>query len=196
MPAVKGTQILLVEDDYYLAVELGRYFTELGALVLGPVPSIERAQDFLETTDAAILDVHLAESDIFPFADELLRRCVPFIFYTGGAETDIPLRFRHIACLQKPARPVLLLQALTTPGELVGPAQQGSSRSVMDAIPLLRLAARLHVGDERAADRLVEQTLRRALFEVDLKPGNASVQEWLGRLLVDVYDEQGSKLMN
>ena len=196
MPAVKGTHILLVEDDYFLATELERYFSALGASVLGPVPSTESAQDFLEEAEAAILDVRLADVDVFPLADELLRRRVPFVFYTAHSETAIPARFQHIGYLQKPAQPDLVVKTLFEQREFRRPGPEDTQQGVVSALPLLRLAARVQIGDEKAADRLVEQTLRRAIREAGSKPADASVQEWLSRLLMDVYEGQGTRLMN
>lgn len=196
MPAVKGTHILLVEDDYFLATELERYFSALGASVLGPVPSTEGAQGLIEDAEAAILDIRLAEDDVFPLADELLKRRVPFVFYTAHPETAIPARFRHIGYLQKPAQPDLVAEALFKQKDTRRRPVQDKQEGVTDALPLLRLAARIQIGDEKAADRLVELTLKRAICEVDSKPPNISIQEWLSRLLSDVYDNQGTKIMN
>ncbi|ATN37709.1 hypothetical protein ACO34A_28500 (plasmid) [Rhizobium sp. ACO-34A] len=66
----------------------------------------------------------------------------------------------------------------------------------MGALPLLRLAARIQIGDEKAADRLVELTLRRAMRELRSMPPDCGVRDWLGRLLLDVYDDQGASIMN
>jgi DNA-binding response OmpR family regulator len=196
MPAVKGTHILLVEDDYFLATELERYFSALGASVLGPVPSVEKAQDLLQDAEAAILDIRLAETDVFPLADQLLKRRVPFVFYTAHPETILPTRFRHAGYLQKPARPDLVFRALFELGEPRRPDLQNTQQGVTDALPLLRLAARVQIGDEKAADRLVELTLMRAIRGASSKPAGATVEEWLSRLLMDVYEAQGNRLMN
>lgn len=66
----------------------------------------------------------------------------------------------------------------------------------MTALPLLRLAARVQIGDVKAADRLVEETLKRAIREAGSQPPDTTVQEWLSRLLLVVFEEQGTKLMN
>lgn len=66
----------------------------------------------------------------------------------------------------------------------------------MTALPLLRLAARVQIGDEKAADRLVEETLKRAIREAGSQPPDTTVHEWLSRLLLVVFEEQGTKLMN
>lgn len=196
MPIVKGTNILVVEDDYFLAMELGRYFSTLGASVLGPSPSLESAHGFLDKTEAAILDVRLADKNVFPLADELLRRRVPFVFYTACPETAIPARFQHVGYLQKPAEPHCVVKTLFEHFEVSRRSPEHTQNSVLNALPLLRLAARVQISDEQAADRLVEETLRRAIGKAQAKPADSTVQEWLSRLLLEVYNEQGVKLMN
>lgn len=196
MPIVEGTNILVVEDDYFLATELGRYFSALGASVLGPSPSIESAQGLLQKAEAAILDVRLADRDVFPLADERLRRRVPFVFYTAYPETAIPARFQHVGYLQKPAELECVVKALFEHCEVSRRSLEGTQDGVLNALPLLRLAARVQVGDEMAADRLVEETLKRAIREAGSKPADSTVQDWLGQLLQDVYKGQGTKLMN
>ena len=196
MPTVKGTNILVVEDDYFLATELGRYFSALGASVLGPVPTTEDAQGLLDKAEAAILDVHLPDRSVFPLADELLRRRVPFVFYTAYPETTIPTRFQHVGYLQKPAQPECVVKTLFEHREALVPNQEKTQDSVLNALPMLRLAARVQIGDEKAADRLVEETLKRAIREAGTKPADTKVQEWLSQLLMDICTNHGSKLMN
>lgn len=196
MPIVKGTNILVVEDNYFLATELGRYFSALGASVMGPVPSVDAAHAFLDETEAAILDIRLDDGNVFTLADELLRRRVPFVFYTAYPETAIPARFQHVGYLQKPAQPESVVKTLFEHQEVDRSSPENSGGSVMTALPLLRLAARVQIGDEKAADRLVEETLKRAIREAGSQPPDTTVQEWLSRLLLVVFEEQGTKLMN
>ena len=43
LPALAGRRVLLVEDDYFIAIDLKSGFEEGGAQVLGPVPSVSEA---------------------------------------------------------------------------------------------------------------------------------------------------------
>jgi len=83
---------------------------ELGFLVIGP---FSRAADAAaaaasEPIDAAVLDINLDGELVYPVAEELARRDVPFIFVTGYGAESIERRFAHVPVLQKPIeRPML-----------------------------------------------------------------------------------------
>src|SRR5262249_477527 len=77
--------VLVVEDDYLVAMDIVRALERAGAEVIGPAPAVEAALDALEQTapDGAILDINLGGEMAFPVADALLARGVPFVFATG-----------------------------------------------------------------------------------------------------------------
>jgi CheY-like chemotaxis protein len=69
-----GLRLLLVEDEYLLALYLSEMLEDLGAQVLGPVASVADALELIDKApeiDAAILDVNLAGEAVFPVADRL-----------------------------------------------------------------------------------------------------------------------------
>jgi len=103
-----GTQkcarrILVVEDDYHLAQDVARVVSDAGNLVIGPVPSVERAINSinLERIDAAVVDVRLEDGPAYVVADLLVNFGVPFVFLTGNANM-IPTRFSSVAVFEKP----------------------------------------------------------------------------------------------
>jgi len=118
MVAVRGYRVLIVEDEYLLAQDLGRYFTSMGAVVLGPVGSIAAAQQQVEQADAAVLDVDINGQKVFPIADRLADRGVPFVFFTGRDDIAIPLRFRNTGYLSKPSSQRAVFDALLPFGHL------------------------------------------------------------------------------
>jgi DNA-binding response OmpR family regulator len=67
-----------------------------------------------ETLHGALLDVNLRGEKVFPVADVLDRRDIPFIFLTGyGADyLDPPWRERPV--LEKPYDPEALLELIIT----------------------------------------------------------------------------------
>ncbi|WP_294395022.1 response regulator [uncultured Sphingomonas sp.] len=98
-------RILVVEDEYMLADELALELEDEGAMVLGPVPSVERALALLDgeaLPDGAILDVNLGGKPAFPLADLLIDRGVPMIFTTGYDPSVLPERFAHVPKCEKP----------------------------------------------------------------------------------------------
>ena len=52
--------------------------------------------------DAAILDINLAGVEVFPLADILRKRGVPFVFTSGYGKDGLPENYRANAVLQKP----------------------------------------------------------------------------------------------
>lgn len=84
---LNGRDILLVEDEALIAMEIEMVLEAYGALIHGPIPDLPGATQAAEAGhfDAAILDVDLCGEDVFPAAQVLQRRRVPFLFHTGHA---------------------------------------------------------------------------------------------------------------
>jgi PAS domain S-box-containing protein len=101
---VAGNRLLLVEDEALVAMAMKDLLVELGFEVLG---AYRRTADALAAArdhdiNAALLDVNLGGELIYPVADYLTAKGVPFVFVTGyGAET-IDRRFAYVPVLQKP----------------------------------------------------------------------------------------------
>jgi len=115
-PSLTGRRVLVVEDEYFLADDLGRALTQLGAEVLGPVATREEAFELLasgERIDLAVLDINLQGESVFPVADTLLEQGVPFLFATGYDQTAIPLQYQQVPRWEKPFAPEALAQALS-----------------------------------------------------------------------------------
>ena len=98
-------RILLVEDELLIALSVESMLAELGYAVVGPVARLDEAIECARgeaELDGALLDISLGRDDVFPVAEVLAERGVPFVFasgYTGGA---LPDRFRGRPHLQKP----------------------------------------------------------------------------------------------
>jgi DNA-binding NarL/FixJ family response regulator len=106
-PTLLGRRVLIVEDEYLLADDLRDALLEEGADVLGPVASIDEATILVARElriDAAVLDINLRGDMVFPIADTLIERQVPFAFATGYDASSLPERFASIPCLEKPLR--------------------------------------------------------------------------------------------
>lgn len=100
-----GKRILLVEDDYMIAQDACAMLADAGVEVVGPLPGVAEALDALENQgplDAAVLDVNLNGEMVFPIADALGKRGVPFIFLTGYDTWALPQRYAAHPTLQKP----------------------------------------------------------------------------------------------
>lgn len=120
-PDLTDTRILIVEDEYFLADDLSQALSDAGAHVLGPIPNVDDARSFIAgeaRIDAAILDINLHGEMVFPIADVLAERGVPFAFTTGYDQSAVPERFAQVPRIEKPfkgARIAATLAPLLTP---------------------------------------------------------------------------------
>lgn len=103
-PDLTGLRVLVVEDWLLVADEIQWMLEQLGCEVIGPVPRIPLALALIrrEQVDAAILDVNLGDDPVFPVADELQRRHVPFVFATGYDRGVFPPKYADHPRLSKP----------------------------------------------------------------------------------------------
>ena len=97
-------QILLVEDEPLVAMLVEGFLEDLGFSVAGPISDLAGAMKAaqLQNYAAAVLDVNLRGQPIYPLAELLSKRSVPFVFVTGYTPADIDKRFAHVPILQKP----------------------------------------------------------------------------------------------
>ena len=111
--SLAGIRVLLVEDEYLVASLIEEILEIAGCIVTGPIPRLAQAVDAAdrETCDAAVLDVNLAGERIYPVADILSRRNIPFVFVTGyGA---LPGEYANRPRLCKPFKMADLLDTLS-----------------------------------------------------------------------------------
>ena len=97
-------RVLVVEDEYLIRMLVEDMLADLGYAVAAAVGTMAEASELAATGDfsAAILDVNLDGNEIFPVADILSGRGVPFVFVTGYGERSIPEPYRDRPALQKP----------------------------------------------------------------------------------------------
>ena len=113
--SLKGQRILIVEDQFLIAIELQESLEKAGATVVGPVGRLDRALSKVEDDDlnAALLDVDLNGERCWPVADLLSRAGVPFAFTTGfSANIVMPKRFEGRPVVAKPYREGEILSAI------------------------------------------------------------------------------------
>ncbi|MGI4946814.1 MAG: response regulator [Janthinobacterium lividum] len=108
-------RVLVVEDEYFLADDIARVLIQLGAEIIGPVPTRRAALGHLENDeriDACVLDINLRGEMAFPVADMLLARGVPFVFATGYDQAVVPDAYGHVPRWEKPFHSEHLVQFL------------------------------------------------------------------------------------
>jgi len=111
---LEGARILVVEDEMMAASMLEMVLGDCGCIVLGPVPSIEMGLALAKNNavDAAILDVNLGSHTVYPVADALRERAVPFVFSTGYEQWSIPPAYSGVPRCSKPVDPAAVTRYL------------------------------------------------------------------------------------
>ncbi|MGO9472337.1 MAG: response regulator [Rhodomicrobium sp.] len=99
-----GLRILVVEDEFLVALEVESALERLGCSVVGPFAKLAKALDaaLKSPLDGAVLDVNLNGEMVYPLAEVLAGKSVPFVFLTGYSAADLPERFRLFPRLAKP----------------------------------------------------------------------------------------------
>ena len=103
--ALRDRRILVVEDEYLIAVMLRDHLEAVGSIVVGTVASVETAIKAIESDpkiDAAVLDVNLGGVLAYRVADVLLARNVPFVFTSGYEDTVLRDRYPQVRNCLKP----------------------------------------------------------------------------------------------
>jgi DNA-binding response OmpR family regulator len=117
---LNGARVLVVEDDFFIGIELATVLSDAGATVVGPFQTVRSAQSAIASMEdtsisAAILDIRLGAETVAPIARRLSERHVPFMFYTGQSGSD-PLRaeWPNSKVVSKPASPSALVRAVAS----------------------------------------------------------------------------------
>lgn len=109
-------RVLLVEDEFFVSKVLAMDLRQAGYDVVGPYATVADAMSAVqsETFDGAILDINLKGQLVYPVAEELVRRRLPFMFLSGYALINMPEQFRVYQRLAKPANLTVLLGEIKT----------------------------------------------------------------------------------
>lgn len=103
--SLAGRQILIVEDDSFIALEIEEELKKNKAVVVGPAHDVKSAIKLIDdfTIEIAILDVNLHREMIFPVADLLTAKNIPIVFQTAFANPDaIQALYPKAKVLKKP----------------------------------------------------------------------------------------------
>lgn len=98
-------RVLIVEDESLVAMLLETILEDMGCTPVGPASTIDEGLALAtgaEPLDAALLDVNVAGRQVFPIAEALKARGVPFVFSTGYGESGLSDEWRGHPTVQKP----------------------------------------------------------------------------------------------
>src|SRR3954463_4894142 len=117
---LKGRRLLVVEDEYLVAADLAASLESLGTEVIGPAASVEEALSFVEKDgarlDGAGLDINLRNERVYPVADVLTARGIPFVFTSGYDAVAIPSAYAKAPRCEKPVDRTQLIRWLSKIG--------------------------------------------------------------------------------
>jgi CheY-like chemotaxis protein len=107
MPTEAGAKfrILVVEDDVFVVWSIEDALMKAGCEVAGTAATVAEAMRVIETQelDGAVLDLRLDGGElVYPLADLLHARHVPFVFVTGYGPDDRLSRYAGCPVLRKP----------------------------------------------------------------------------------------------
>lgn len=119
-----GRTVLVVEDNYFIAMDTSWSLRGAGGDVLGPVAREDQALALIAggAPTCAVLDINLGDGPVFAVPDALRDACIPFVFVTGYDDVVIPARFDGVERLRKPVAYGEVIQAMARldPGRDVG----------------------------------------------------------------------------
>ena len=106
--------VLVIEDEMMVAMGLEMVLEDAGYEVIGPFGRLEQAIEAARNgqMDVALLDVNVRGDEVFPVADILAARGVPFAFLTGYGRETLPARFGDSPVLSKPFQARQLVAAV------------------------------------------------------------------------------------
>jgi DNA-binding response OmpR family regulator len=111
-----ATRILVVEDEFLIALDIAGVLEQSGFGVVGPVGTVGEALEALdrEVVHGALLDGQLAGESVGRIAESLRAKGIPFAFVSGHGKERLPPAFRDVPLVPKPFTGGDLLAVLAT----------------------------------------------------------------------------------
>jgi CheY-like chemotaxis protein len=103
-PEESACRVLLVEDEAMIAMLMEDMLAEFGCEIvaiagqIGEALTVAHSGDF----DIAFLDVNLRGESVYPVAEVLQARAIPFAFVTGYGSAGVDAAHNDVPVLQKP----------------------------------------------------------------------------------------------
>ncbi|MHC1548752.1 response regulator [Phyllobacterium sp. K27] len=96
--------MLIVEDEGIVAMMIEDMLEALGCTIAFSAANVHQACEIATAADIdlAVLDVNVAGSPVFPVAEILRQREIPFLFSTGYGVSGLPAKFSAHYVLTKP----------------------------------------------------------------------------------------------
>ena len=113
--AVPGApyRVLVVEDETVVSFLVEDMLLDIGCREVVHAADIGNALRLIDSgIDFAVLDVNLGRENVYPVAERLTARGIPFLFATGYGRSGLEPAWRDRPVIQKPFRRELLAEAM------------------------------------------------------------------------------------
>ena len=130
--ATSGLRVLVVEDEYLIALRLEDTLKRFGCRPVGPAFTLEGGLSIARTVtvDAALLDLDLGGKSVLPLVEELKRRGVPIGFVTAyDLEEPRSLLIEGLPWVHKPFTDEQIRELLTSCAAQRAPGPEPSQPS-------------------------------------------------------------------
>jgi DNA-binding response OmpR family regulator len=103
-PRLQGQTIMIVDDEPMVAMLLESALSDEDCIIIGPFASVAQASQAARSgpVDFALLDVNVADGQVYPIAQILEERGIPFLLLSGYGDGDIPAGHAHWPMASKP----------------------------------------------------------------------------------------------
>ena len=115
-----GLRVLVVEDEMLISMLIEDVLADQHCVVVGPFNRVPGALDAAsnQSIDLGVLDVNVAGTKIYPVAEALYARRIPFLLLSGYGQSAVPAHRPSWQACVKPFRTDDLIMRLES---LVGP---------------------------------------------------------------------------
>ena len=113
---VSGLRVLVVEDEFLIALDIDRILENAGAKLVLTAGRIDEALRILgedHAIDAAVLDLKLDKDSTLLIAEKLQALGIPFVFLTGAPEAAQTRGFPRAPVVAKPFDSTMLIAGLS-----------------------------------------------------------------------------------
>ena len=112
--ALTGLRVLIVEDEMMVSLLIEDTLIDEDCIVVGPFNTVGAALAAARTEliDAAVLDVNLGGTKVYPVAEMLAGRGIPFLLLSGYGPNAIPSDRPEWRVCSKPFKPTELVAQL------------------------------------------------------------------------------------
>jgi DNA-binding response OmpR family regulator len=114
--SLSGRHVFVLEDEYFLADDIARALTAMGAEIIGPIGDVKEAERIVNEApriDGAVLDISVRGESAFPVARLLRARGVPFVLASGYGRDSLDADFVDAPLWEKPLDAQRMIGALS-----------------------------------------------------------------------------------